>query len=256
MKILLSLFLLIPSLLTAQMNNDYQKKIFISKGDTLNYNIRFPSNYNPNLKYPVITFLHGSGERGNDNETPLKHGSSFLSNNQKYNSIVIFPQCPTNQYWRKIYKNNEASEQHIFDLTFNSSPEKPTLLVKELLDSLQKINVADPTRMYIGGLSLGGFGTFDMIERYPDYFAAAFPICGGGDVTKASTFAKKVPIWIFHGEKDEAVAVELSRQYYKKLKELNANVKYTEYPNVGHNSWDNVFQNTELMPWILAQKKK
>ena len=110
--------------------------------------------------------------------------------------------------------------------------------------------------MYIGGLSLGGFGTFDMIERYPSFFAAAFPICGGGDTNKAKAFTGKVSVWLFHGDDDKSVDVNNSRQYYSVLKTLGADTKYTEYPGVGHNSWDNVFKEKELLPWVLSKSKK
>ena len=110
--------------------------------------------------------------------------------------------------------------------------------------------------MYIGGLSLGGFGTFDMIERYPKFFAAAFPICGGGDTMMASKYSKIIAVWLFHGDIDKSVDVKNSRQYYAALQNLHAEVKYTEYPGVGHNSWDNVFVEKELLPWVLSHAKK
>ena len=132
----------------------------------------------------------------------------------------------------------------------------PTRLVKMLLDSLIKARVADSKRMYIGGLSLGGFGTFNMIERYPRYFAAAFPICGGGDVNQAKAFAKTTSVWIFHGDKDPTVSVKYSRDYYAALKKLSADVRYTEYPNVQHDSWNNAFAEKDLLYWMFRQKKK
>jgi predicted peptidase len=125
-----------------------------------------------------------------------------------------------------------------------------------LLDSLIKSKAADAKRMYIGGLSLGGFGTFNMIERYPHFFAAAFPICGGGDTAMAKRFAKYTAVWIFHGDKDQAVDVNYSRRYYSTLKKLGADVKYNEYPGVDHNSWDNAFAEEDLVPWMFAKKKK
>ena len=103
---------------------------------------------------------------------------------------------------------------------------------------------------------MGGFGTFDMLALYPDYFAAAFPICGGGNTDNAPLFAKKLPLWIFHGDSDRVVSVEYSRAYYKRLKELKAKVKYTEYPGVGHNSWDNAFAEKDLLPWLFSRRKK
>jgi predicted peptidase len=128
--------------------------------------------------------------------------------------------------------------------------------MKSLLDSLIRSKVADRKRMYIGGLSLGGFGTFNMIERYPTFFAAAFPICGGGDTQSAGRFAKTTAVWIFHGDKDEAVDVKYSRDYYTALKKANADVRYTEYAGVGHNSWNNAFAEKDLVHWMFMKKKK
>lgn len=246
------------SILTqAQHLNSYQKKSFILDGDTLNYRIHYPQHYTKSKTYPVITYLHGSGERGNDNELPISIGGMFfISGNPPLNAIIIFPQCPKNQSWRHLVWNPDSTKRHEFDITYTDTPERPSVLLKALFDKLQNDKIADPTRMYIGGSSMGGFGTFDMIERYPDYFAAAFPICGGGDPAKASVFAKKVAVWIFHGESDNVVYPIRSRVYYDRLKELKADVKYTEYPGVGHNSWDNVFQEANLIPWLMSKRKK
>jgi predicted peptidase len=137
-----------------------------------------------------------------------------------------------------------------------SKTSTPTRLVKLLLDSMVKKKVADSKRMYIGGLSLGGFGTFNMIERYPGYFAAAFPICGGGDTAVVKRFAKNTGVWIFHGDKDPRVNVKYSREYYAALKRADGDVRYTEYPNVQHNSWDNAFAEKDLVHWLFTKKKK
>ena len=110
--------------------------------------------------------------------------------------------------------------------------------------------------MYIGGLSLGGFGTFDMIQRYPSFFAAAIPICGGGDVNVADRFADKVSVWLFHGDEDKSVDVSNSRNYFAVLKKLGADTRYTEYPGVAHNSWDNAFKERELLTWMLSKSRK
>ena len=237
----------------------YAKKEFIKGTDTLRYRILYPQKYKPNKKYAVITVLHGSGERGNNNTAQLKHGGKLFaadSNRKKIKAIVIFPQCPQGQSWRKmvISKDSGSFTGRKFDMTFNASPTTPSLLVKLLLDSLQTKKQANPKKMYVGGLSMGGFGTFDMLERYPDYFAAAFPICGGGDVEMAKNYAQKVNLWIFHGDQDRAVDVKYSREIYEKLKGLNAKVKYTEYKGVGHDSWNNAFSEKELLDWILFKK--
>ncbi len=250
-----------PFMLAAQDLSLFQKASFTRDGNTLLYRILYPLNYNKAKQYPVITFLHGSGERGSNNEAQLTHGGAMFLNDtlrRTLNAIVIFPQCPNDSMWRhmKVSEDSSSISGHTFDLTFTSTPTTPALLVKLLLDSLVSSKKADKKRMYIGGLSLGGFGTFDMIERYPAFFAAAFPICGGGDTKMASKFSKNTAVWLFHGDADKSVDVKNSRQYYAALQNLNAAVKYTEYPGVAHNSWDNAFKESTLVPWVLSHSKK
>lgn len=255
----LLLILVIPFYLYSQDYSMYEKRSYVKNGDTLLYRILFPKNYVKTRPYPVITFLHGSGERGNDNEAQLTHGGKLFLNDtlrDEFQAIVIFPQCPKDSAWRYIKSQRDTTSPtgSRIDFTMTANASTPTRLVKMLLDSLIKAKVADKKRMYLGGLSLGGFGTFNMIERYPDYFAAAFPICGGGDTTVANRFAKNTAVWIFHGDSDQAVDVRYSRQYYSALKKVNADVRYTEYPGVNHNSWDNAFAEKDLVHWLFTKK--
>lgn len=249
-----------PFYLLAQDIDAFMKMNFTREGNTLPYRILYPKNYDKSKAYPVLTFLHGSGERGNNNEAQLIHGGKLFSNDSvrnNFNAIVIFPQCPRDSTWNYFGSKRDAASPggRSIDFTLSAKPTTPALLVKLLLDSLVASGAANPARMYIGGLSLGGFGTFDMIERYPDFFAAAIPICGGGDTSVADRFAKRVAVWIFHGDNDQSVHVQYSRQYYAALKNLGANVRYTEYPGVGHNSWDNAFAEKELLPWLISKTK-
>ena len=252
------LIAVLPAVLLAQDKTSFQEKEFTRDGNTLVYRILYPKNYNKAKTYPVLTFLHGSGERGNDNVSQLKHGGRlFDSLHNTLTAIVIFPQCPSDSTWNYISSRNDSGSPtgRVIDLTFNPKPTTPARLVKLLLDSLLANKIADSRKMYIGGLSLGGFGTFDMIERYPDFFAAAIPICGGGDLEVANRYAKNVSLWIFHGSDDKSVDVKNSRDAYAALKKLGADVQYTEYPGVGHNSWDNVFAEKKLIPWLLSKSK-
>lgn len=249
-------FLLFASAKTQDLSL-YEKKIFLSGPDTLRYRIAYPDNYRADKAYPLIVFLHGSGERGNDNELQLKHGGKLfvredIRNN--YPAIVIFPQCPNDSAWSR-YKKGEKSNDWIFDASLSAS--RPALLVKELMDQLLQQKKIDAKKIYIGGLSLGGLGTYDMLMRYPGYFAAAFPICGATDVSGFVASAGPVPMWMFHGAEDVVVQPTFNRALYKSLMDLGArNVKYTEYPGVNHNSWDNAFAEPELLPWMMSQKKK
>jgi predicted peptidase len=125
----------------------------------------------------------------------------------------------------------------------------------KLLDNLPKLFSVDPDRIYITGLSMGGYGTWDALQRKPDYFAAAIPICGGGDVNGAEKM-KDVPIWAFHGDADGAVKVSRSRDMIEALKAAGGKPKYTEYPGGGHDSWTATYKNPEVMAWLFEQKRK
>lgn len=219
----------------------YQKMTFEnSEGKTLPYRILFPKNYNADEKYPLLLFLHGAGERGTDNEMQLVHGSDlFLNNIEKYPAIVVFPQCPKDVWW-----GDPKSEE----------PKEPIALVMELTEELLKTYSIDQNRLYVGGLSMGGYGTFDIIARMPNTFAAAFPICGGGSQDVAYQYVAKTALWIFHGAKDEVVKPEESRNMHKVLKAMSADVKYTEYPEAGHDSWTPAFAEPDLLDWIFSQR--
>jgi len=247
----------------AQTNPDfsaYSYETFIHNGDTLRYRMFEPEGYDSQKPYPLIVFLHGSGERGTDNAAQLLHGGSlFLKDSlrQRFPTFVIFPQCPPDSMWAsmKVTRDStgKAIKREFSDGTDRQST--PGLLVKLLVDSLVKTEKVNSKQVYLGGLSLGGIGTYDMLARYPKMWAAAFPICGIGNVNTAVKFAK-VPIWIFHGGADNVVPVSGSRDYVEALKKLKADVKYSEYPGVGHNSWDNAFAEPDLLPWLFSHKKK
>ena len=232
----------------------FQKKEFIYKGDTLKYRVLFPENYDKNKKYPLVLFLHGAGERGDDNQKQLVHGSSLFTNaeNRKdFPSIVIFPQCPENSYWVNLDKN--AKER----ITFLQNPKisEPLFLVKKLVDSYRKTEAVDKNRIYVAGLSMGGMGTFDLISRYPKYFAAAIPICGGIYAPRLKT-VKNMTIRIYHGTDDSVVNVKYSKEAYAELKANDAkNVEMILFPGVNHNSWDSAFASPDFLKWLYEQKK-
>lgn len=265
MNLLKCLFILMMTMISfshtqAQDMEAYSREAFISNSDTLRYRWLTPAGLDVHKKYPLIIFLHGSGERGSDNGAQLLHGGAlFLKDSlrQAFPAYVLFPQCPQNEAWspREAQRNDSGK---VIGMSFpaDAPPTKPGALLKALLDSLIASGKIDTRRIYIGGLSLGGMGTFDMIARYPDLFAAAFPICGAGNVQLASRYARKIPVWIFHGDADPAVPVKYSRDFYAELKKLRAEVKYSEYPGVGHNSWDNAFAEPQLLPWLFRHRKK
>lgn len=261
MKKLISLFLCcICFAAFAQDNSAYQKKWFIKGTDTLPYRILYPLNYDAKKQYPLVLFLHGAGERGNNNEAQLVHGSKLFldsANRSRYPAIVVFPQCPYTDFWARIRLVKPAKDSTPHQIEYlTDAPGRSMTMVNLLLDSMSAERTVDNKRIYVGGLSMGGMGTFEILWRRPGFFAAAFPICGGGNVDKASTYADKFPAWIFHGAKDPVVDVNDSRKMYAALKAAGANVKYTEYPEAKHDSWNNVFAEPELLPWLFSQKRK
>jgi len=260
MRSLLFLFPLFLSLNTLAQNEAYEKKTFTTRtGKILPYRILYPKNYDSRQgdKYPLIIMLHGSGERGNDNEKQLVHGSKlFLQDDLRtqFPAIVVFPQCPQESSWMSL-KLERSGQQVSLSEHYAKHLTWPLGAVLSLTKQLRKTERIDKKRLYIMGLSMGGFGTVEAISRKPKVFAAAVPICGGSDTTLCRRYAKRMPLWVFHGDADNSVPVTLSRQLVAKLQALNANVQYTEYQGVGHNSWDNAFAEPGLIPWIMEKKK-
>jgi predicted peptidase len=241
-------------------NELYQKNLFIQNADTLRFRIMYPEGYQPSKKYPVILVLHGAGERGNDNEKQLVHGSKLFAspeNRKNFPAIVIFPQCPSNDFWARVsVRRRTDSTPSVFQFPVDAPIGKSLNLVTQLMDSMVKTGTVNTRKIYVGGLSMGGMGTFELLWRRPDLFAAAFPICGGGAESKAPVYGRKFPIWVFHGEADDVVPVENSRKMVAALKDARAKVRYSEYPGVNHNSWDAAFGEKDLLPWMFDKKKK
>lgn len=259
-QFLFSCCLLLSALLAQAQTEGYQKALYIEGKDTLRYRILYPLDYKPGKKYPVVVFLHGSGERGMDNEKQLVHGSKLFAdsaNRKKYPAFVIFPQCPPTEGWSKMRAERKTETgPPLRTYPTDEAIGTPLLLVTHLVDSLVKNRIADSKRIYVGGLSMGGMGTFEILWRRPDLFAAAFPICGGGAESSAAVYGRKFPIWVFHGADDAVVDVNESRKMVAALKEARAKVRYSEYPGVNHNSWDNAFAEKDLLPWLFDKKKR
>ena len=228
----------------------YEARTVTGAGATLGYRLLKPEPYDAAKKYPLVLLMHGAGERGTDNAAQLKYGSQLFLKPEaraKFPCFVMMPQCPPEQKWADIDWTSETPKQ----------PEKvsaPMALVLSALDGLQKEFSIDPDRLYVGGLSMGGYGTWDLITRFPDKWAAAIPICGGGDVA-AAVKAKAVPVWAFHGIEDKAVKVERTREMIAALTAAGANPLYSEYPYIAHASWTVAFGEPELLPWLFAQKR-
>jgi predicted peptidase len=206
-----------------------------SEGAEHKYVVFVPHDYKADKQYPVILFLHGSGETKGGKKQPVDVGigTAIKKQEKTFPFIVVIPQ----------------SEKRSWDA--NSSDGKMALA---MLDAVCKDFKTDKNRLYLTGLSMGGFGAWSMAAAYPDKWAAIVPICGGGDV-KSAVKIKNLPCWCFHGDADKAVKVERSRDMIKALEAAGGKPKYTEYPDVGHNSWDKAYGTDELYEWLLKQKK-
>lgn len=228
----------------------FERKTFDNKEFRLPYRILYPENYNPSKKYPLIIFLHGSGERGNNNAKQLTHGAKmFIEKCRKqFPAVVILPQCPAGLRWSGFRWEDSTT-------IYQSPPEAtpPMTALCALVEYMTEKKYIDRKRVYVGGLSMGGMGVFDILWRMPSTFAAAFPICGAGDPSKVALYAGHTALWIFHGAKDKVVSPECSRTMYEALKKAGADVRYTEYPEDGHDSWNSAFAEDQLMPWLLEK---
>ncbi len=256
-RLLLPILFLVNSCMTAQDTSLYQRKEFAStEGNKLPYRILYPENFDSNKKYPLVLFLHGAGERGNDNNRQLIHGSKLFladSNRKSFPAIVVFPQCPKENFWAVLERDLTTSPPSMkFDYT--KSANWPLSASVDLVEYLTRQGEVDEKRIYVVGLSMGGMGTLEAVSRNPELFAAALPICGGGD--SASYKNTNTSFWVFHGDADAVVNVNLSRKMVATMKSLNISVRYTEYPGVNHNSWDNAFKEPDFLSWMFSKKLK
>jgi predicted peptidase len=224
---------------------------YIDKGDTLNYRQLYPDS-DTLRKYPLVIFLHGSGERGNDNEAQLKWGVMNFATDQNmmlHPALVIAPQCPEKMSWSNFSRDKNSTQMQL-----QPTPTRPMELLIGLIHQVIKTMPVDSNRIYITGLSMGGFGTYDAIERYPELFAAAIPVCGGGDVSKVASIAH-IPIWIVLGSEDPAVNPLYSLDMLQALTKAGAHPGFTQYPEVGHFSWLGAYSDPLIMEWLFRQHK-
>jgi predicted peptidase len=238
------------SLLAADNRDRFEVRMFETGDCQLPYRLLQPKGYDGKQKYPLVIFLHGAGERGDDNEKQLVHGMNDFASEEvmsKYPAFVFAPQCPSGEQWGGINRLAKTP----------TPPDQFAPALKAALKAaaaLQKEFSIDDKRIYITGLSMGGYGTWDALAKRSEMFAAAAPICGGGQPAEASKF-KEVPIWAFHGVDDTTVPVEQSREMIEALIAAGANPKYTEYPGVGHNSWAQTYSDPALYEWLFAQRR-
>lgn len=197
----------------------------------LGYLLYLPKDYEQKESWPLLVFLHGSGERGDDLELVKKHGPpKLIAAGKEFPFIVVSPQCPKDRWWRE------------YELV-------------ALLDDLAAKHKVDQDRVYFTGLSMGGFGTWNFAAYAPERIAAIAPICGGGDRQRAKYFSH-IPTWAFHGAKDTGVLPIRSEEMIDALKKEGAEPKLTIYPEAGHDAWTETYENPELYDWLLSHKRQ
>ena len=235
----------------------YEKRSLVQNSDTMYYRIMFPKNYDSMKTYPVVFFLHGAGERGNDNLKQLVHGGKLFTSDSArnfYQSIVIFPQCSNKDYWSNVLRLQGDIQNRSFYFLEDGEPSRSMELLQELVKYVLNEYPVKKDQVYVGGLSMGGMGTFELVRRMPNTFAAAISICGGANPSTAKQL-RKTNWWIFHGANDNVVNPVFSEEMFKALKAKNAKVKFTLYPTVNHNSWDSAFAEPGLLTWLFSQRK-
>jgi predicted peptidase len=226
------------------------------EGLSYRFQVYVPADWTPQQTWPVVLFLHGYGESGDDGllQTQVGIATAIRTRAADFKLIVVMPQCRKGKLW--------------------VDPDMQGQALAALEQSVAEFR-GDPTRLYLTGLSMGGYGSWEMAIHHPGKFAALVPICGGvapnkhlpdlhssllNDPKIADPYAEiakrigPVPVWIFHGDADESVPVKESRGMNQALVAAKANVRYTEYPGVGHNSWDKAYSESEFIPWLVAQK--
>jgi predicted peptidase len=221
-------------------------------GDSgLNYRLHVPETLEPGETYPLVLFLHGAGERGDDNQSQLLHGAWALLDftvEQDHPALILAPQVPADQRWVDVPWNAPSHEMP-------TEPSAPMGLAIALLDEVMTDYPVDPDRVYVTGLSMGGFGTWDILQRLPQTFAAAIPICGGGDVTLAARI-RHVPVWAFHGGEDTLIPPHRSTDMVIAIKAAGGQPSYTEYGGVGHDAWSRTYANEDVLWWLFDQARE
>jgi predicted peptidase len=255
----LSLLLLATALpALARVQTGFLDRTVSVSGTNYRYQVFVPADFSKNRSWPVVLFLHGSGERGNDGliQTDVGIGHAIRLKNSRFPFVVVMPQCRENKIW--------------------GEPDMQAQALGALDASIKEFH-GDRNRVYLTGLSMGGFGTWEIAATHPGRFAALVPICSGvrplkdwpqlhialaSDATISDPYAEiarrigNTPVWIFHGDADDTVPVTEARRMAEALKAANAKFKYTEYPGVGHNSWDQAYAEPDLVPWMLEQSLK
>jgi len=215
------------------------------------YRLLGPAAVEPGQRYPLVLFLHGAGERGSDNASQLKYLPAWLAEpawRQQFPCFVIAPQCRAEHRWSAFNWSDKKS---------SPLAAEPTTDLAAAIAALEQVCASepiDPDRIYLTGLSMGGYGSWELAARMPERFAAVVPICGGGDEAQAAKLVN-LPIWCFHGGADRVVPVERSQAMIAAIEAAGGRPKYTEFPGVGHDSWTPAYRDSGLLEWLFAQRR-
>lgn len=243
-------------MVTAPKNSSgFLNRSLKSGGARFKYQVYVPAGWNKRTKWPVVLFLHGAGERGDDGllQTEVGLGAAIRRHVDRFRCLVVFPQCRPDSWW--------------------TAPEMEAQALKALDLTIREFN-CDPSRVYLTGISMGGYGSWDIAQKHAGKFAAIAVVCGGIKVPPAvkapeagavaesagnpyAAAAKRIgsaPVWVFHGAADSIVPVTESHKMAEAIRAAGGAVKYTEYPGVGHNSWDRAYSDSGFMPWLLAHR--
>ncbi len=238
------------------LSRKFQECVYASKRYSLKlpYRLFIPHGYHSNKRYPLVLVLHGGGERGNENREQLTSGvRAFVS---KYaqsiqNCFVLAPQCPKNTQWH----STKTGELPFYNYNIDDIPE--TKIMKILIEMIMNLQVEfkiDKNRIYVTGYSMGSTGTWNILMRYPDIFAAALTINGVSDPSKAKRISH-IPIWAFHGSKDHISPIENTKQMISALKNSGGKPRFTEYRGLGHDIWNRVYGERDVIKWLLSQRR-
>jgi predicted peptidase len=257
--------------LTPEVLEAFVAHEFDDDGFKLPYRLMSPKEVDPVEKRPLVLFLHGMGERGDENQMQLVNGGATFASpdfRQRYRSFVVAPQCPAGtiegfptpdpdddpaiEAKRAWTDPLSPKQQRVLNLESNPTPQLAA--AKRLVEHLIETLPVDADRVYVVGLSMGGYATWELATRDPDFWAAAAPICGGGDSNHAARFSQ-LPLWAFHGGEDGVVPVQRTQEMIHGLRAAGGKPIYTEFPGVGHDSWTPTFQNRLVWDWLFAQRR-
>ena len=230
LALLLFVTILLSERVLADDSGQTSQRLDVTIRVEMGYLLYLPKDYDSKESWPLVLFLHGSGERGDDLELVKKHGPpKLIGEGKEFSFIVVSPQCPKSQSWEPL------------ELT-------------ALLDEVTRTQKVDQDRIYVTGLSMGGFATWELAAFKPNRFAAIAPICGGGEPYWTRRF-KHLPTWAFHGARDTGVPVERTQEMIDALTKNGGTPKLTIYPEAEHDSWTETYNNPEFYEWLLAQKR-